>query len=127
GDTKINLQGTLRNLNNSTAKLDAILNDAGKGINATLSNTESITANLRKNNDSISAILSNAKQFSDGLAKVDLDKMVNTIEAMLADLKGVVNKVSSTDGTLGALINDKQIYNRLNNAILSAEILMDDL
>ena len=127
GDTKANLQGTLRNLNNSTAKLEGILSEAGKGINATLSNTESITANLRKNNDSISAILGNAKKFSDGLAKVDLDKMVKTIEAMLTDLKSVVNKVSSTDGTLGALINDKQIYNRLNNAILSAEILMDDL
>jgi phospholipid/cholesterol/gamma-HCH transport system substrate-binding protein len=127
GDTKVNLQGTLRNLNNSTAKLEGILSEAGKGINATLSNTESITANLRKNNDSINAILSNAKQFSDGLAKVDLDKMVNTINGMLTDLKAVVTKMSSTDGTLGALINDKQVYNRLNNAILSAEILMDDL
>lgn len=127
GTAKINLQATLQNLNNSTRELEGVISVAGKSATATLSNTESITSNLRKNNDSINAILSNAKQFSDGLAKVELDKVVNTIQDMLNDLKLVVNKMSSTDGTLGALINDKQIYNRLNNAILSAEILMDDL
>lgn len=127
GTAKINLQATLQNLNNSTRELEGVISVAGKSATATLSNTESITANLRKNNDSINAILSNAKQFSDGLAKVELDKVVNTIQDMLNDLKSVVNKMSGTDGTLGALINDKQIYNRLNNAILSAEILMDDL
>ncbi len=35
--------------------------------------------------------------------------------------------MNSKDGTLGALINDKALYNKLNDAILSAEILMDDL
>ena len=35
--------------------------------------------------------------------------------------------MSSKDGTLGALINDRQLYNKLNDAVLSAEILMDDL
>jgi phospholipid/cholesterol/gamma-HCH transport system substrate-binding protein len=35
--------------------------------------------------------------------------------------------LSSTDGTLGALIHDKKLYNKLNDVMLSAEILLDDL
>ena len=42
-------------------------------------------------------------------------------------MKSAVAKISSKEGTLGALINDKTLYNKLNDAILSAEILMDDL
>ena len=35
--------------------------------------------------------------------------------------------MDSKDGTLGALINDRTVYNKLHDAILSAEILIDDL
>ena len=39
----------------------------------------------------------------------------------------LVEKVNSTDGSLGKLINDKTLYNNLNNTIRSANILVDDL
>jgi phospholipid/cholesterol/gamma-HCH transport system substrate-binding protein len=46
---------------------------------------------------------------------------------MLQELKATVAKLSSSDGTLGALINDKKLYNKLNDVLLGAEILIDDL
>ena len=46
---------------------------------------------------------------------------------MIGSLKSAAAKISSNDGTLGALLNDKTLYNKLTDAILSAEILMDDL
>jgi phospholipid/cholesterol/gamma-HCH transport system substrate-binding protein len=45
----------------------------------------------------------------------------------LTELKATMNKITSKDGTIGALINDKELYNKLNDAVLSAEILMDDI
>jgi len=36
-------------------------------------------------------------------------------------------KVSNPNGSLGALMNDKQLYNRLTNTISSAELLLDDV
>jgi phospholipid/cholesterol/gamma-HCH transport system substrate-binding protein len=35
--------------------------------------------------------------------------------------------VNSGQGTLGALVNDRKLYDQLQQTILSAEILMDDL
>jgi phospholipid/cholesterol/gamma-HCH transport system substrate-binding protein len=35
--------------------------------------------------------------------------------------------LSSPDGSLGALSSNKDLYNKLNDAVLSAEILIDDL
>ncbi len=42
-------------------------------------------------------------------------------------LQGVVNKVNNGDGTLGLLVNDKQMYDNLNNASKNLDSLMIDL
>jgi phospholipid/cholesterol/gamma-HCH transport system substrate-binding protein len=39
----------------------------------------------------------------------------------------ISNIISSKDGTLGALLHDKTLYKKLTDAILSFEILADDL
>ena len=42
-------------------------------------------------------------------------------------LNGLVEKVGSKDGTLGLLMNDKQLYYQLLNTVRSGNILVDDL
>ena len=126
-DTKNNLRGTIANLNHATHSLDRMM-DADKGALAhTLSNVSSITDNLKNNNDSINAIISNTKQFSQRLSGINLQQTMDTLQSAVTQLKATIAKMSSSEGTLGALINDRTLYNKLNDAVLSAEILMDDL
>ncbi len=42
-------------------------------------------------------------------------------------MRSTIARINSKDGTLGALINDRALYNKLTDAIMSVEILMDDL
>lgn len=125
--TKGNLRAAVTNLNNSTAVLHTMLQSANGNLNATLGNANAITANLAKNNDSITAILSNAKRFTGNLANVNLGPIADSMQIAINQLKGLVNSMSSTNGSLGALINDRQLYDKINDAVLSAEILLDDL
>lgn len=127
GPSKKNLQGTIANLNNATRSLDKLLDADNGALSKTLSNVSSVTVNLKNNNDSINEIISNTKKFTRNLSQLEIQATMDTLQAAISQMKGAVNKISSNEGTLGALINDKTLYNKLNDAILSAEILMDDL
>lgn len=126
-DAKNSLQQIIANLNMASNSLNKMLDKENSPLAQSLNNISSITDNLKKNNDSISEVISNAKQFTEKLSQLNLQQIADTLQSTISSLKAVVQKISSTDGTLGALINDKKMYNKLNDVILSAEILLDDI
>jgi phospholipid/cholesterol/gamma-HCH transport system substrate-binding protein len=121
------MQQAIANVTAMTNSLNKLLDPEKSILANALRNVNSITENLKKNNDSITATISNAKQFSEKLAKLNMQQTMDTLESAISQLKTTIAKLSSKDGTLGALINDKKLYNKLTDVILSAEILMDDL
>jgi phospholipid/cholesterol/gamma-HCH transport system substrate-binding protein len=126
-DAKVNLQQTFANLNRASSALNGLLDNQSSPLAKTLNNAEAITANLKTNSENINSTISNAKLASEKLAALELKPTIDSLNTMISQLKGAVAKIASNEGTLGALINDKKLYNKLNDAILSAEILMDDL
>lgn len=125
--TKGNLQELIANLNTASRSLDKMLDSENGALAKTLNNASSFTDNLKKNNDSITAILSNAKQFTNTLTQLELKQTVDSLQATIGYLKNVSQKLASNEGTVGALLNDRQVYDKLNNLVLSAEILLDDI
>ena len=124
---KNNLQQTIANLTMASHSLNKLLDSEKGSLASTLNNVNSITGNLKNNNDSITAIMSNTKRFTEKLARLDLKQTMDTLQATVSLLKATIAKIASKDGSLGALINDRALYNKLNDAVLSAEILIDDL
>ncbi|HTD94836.1 MAG TPA: MlaD family protein [Chitinophagaceae bacterium] len=126
-NTKGNLHQIIANLSQTTGSLNKMLDMQNGPLATTLENVNSITGNLKKNNDSVTAIINNTKRFTDRLGKLDLEQTMDTLQSAVSTLKTAINKIASKDGTLGALINDKALYNKLQDVLLSAEILIDDL
>jgi len=133
-NTKGNLQSVMANLNTATASLAVsagslqnLLNTKSGALSHTLNSLDSFTNNLAANNSKINNTLSNLEKTTDNLAKADIDGAINNLKGSVEKLNGVMAKINSTDGTLGALINNKDIYNNLNNTVRSLNILMDDL
>ncbi len=130
-DAKSNLQQTLSNLNKASSSLNGLLDNQTGALAKTLNNASSITESLKANTEDISKTIGNAKKTSEKLAALELKPTIDSLNTMISQLKAAASKVStmlsSKDGTLGALINDKTLYNKLTDAILSFEILADDL
>jgi phospholipid/cholesterol/gamma-HCH transport system substrate-binding protein len=132
--TKSNLQGVIANLHKATTSIivsanamQHMLNTENGSLVTALNNVDSFTANLKANNEKISNTLSNVEKTTDNLAKADIDGAVNSLKSSVDKLDSVMNKINSSDGSLGAMINDKELYNNINNTVRSLNTLMDDL
>lgn len=126
-NTQRNLQYAIANLNDATQSLNQLLASATPALTSSLQNMNAITANLKGQNGEIEQILGNTNTFTNDLAQLRLERTLDSLNATISDLRSAVNKISSPNGSLGALMNDKVLYNRLNDVALSAEILLDDI
>ncbi len=132
--TKNNLQAVIANVNKTTeslvvssASLQQMLNQQTGTLAQSMNNVNKFTKNLSDNNEKISQTLTNVTKTTDNFAKADLAGSVDQLKAAIGNLNKLVEKVNSPEGSLGKLINDKTLYNNLNNTIRSANILVDDL
>lgn len=121
------IAGTLASLEQTSKKVDRLVGTEGSKIAAILSNVESISNNLKSNNDKINAILNNINSVTDQVAAANFKQTIDNANKAVADLQGVVNKVNSGEGSLGLLVNDKQMYENLNNASKNLDNLIIDL
>jgi phospholipid/cholesterol/gamma-HCH transport system substrate-binding protein len=126
-EAKNNLQQTLANLNRASSALNGLLDNQSGSLAKTLNNAEAITQSLKKNTEDITATIGNAKKASEKLAALEIQPAIDSLNAMISNLKSVAVKLNSNEGTLGALMNDRTLYKKITDAILSAEILMDDM
>lgn len=125
--TKNNLQSIVANLTTSSKSLEKLL-DAQTGMLAkTLSNTESVTGNLAKNNEKINATVDNLEKATGKLANAKFDEAVNSLQSTLSKLDATVDKVNSSQSSLGALLNDRKLYDQLLQTNRSLTTLLDDL
>lgn len=132
--TKNNLQEVIANINKTTASLvvssasiQAMLNQQTGAITASMNNVNSFTKNLADNNDKVTKMLGNVEKTTENLSKADIDGTVAQLKNSIETLNTILGKMSSTDGSLGKLLNDKALYDNLTNTVRSANILMDDL
>jgi phospholipid/cholesterol/gamma-HCH transport system substrate-binding protein len=132
--TNNNLQTIVARLTISSAHLQELLNAQTGALAQSLNNMNSVTGNLAKNNDAITSSIRNVEVTTSNLANARIQETVAALESTITELKSSaaglrssVDKINSNDGTLGALMNDRKLYEQMNRAALGLEILLDDV
>lgn len=132
--TKNNMQEVVANANktmaylvSSSASLNALLNNQTGVLSKSLNNVNSFTQTLARNNDKVDHMMANIETATTNFSKADIDGTINQLRGTVEKLNAAVEKIDSKDGSLGLLLNDKQLYNNLENTTRSLNILMDDI
>lgn len=123
---KNNFSSIIANLAGSTAQLQIMLNAQTGALAQSLRNVNTFTANLAKNNDHVTHTLENVELATSKLSQAKIPETMESLQGTVNELRTTLAKVNSTNGSLGLLMNDKKLYQNLEGAAKSLNILLDD-
>lgn len=118
-DTKKDLQKAI----NGLSELMVSLNGSAKVLNNILANNEQ---KLDSSLTNFETLTNNFAQLSDTLNNAGLGRTLASLETTVANLDKVLSKVEQGEGTLGKLMNDKELYSNLTNASRELDLLLQD-
>lgn len=124
------LAEALHSLNNSAKNIEQLTNTLSKEstqITAILKNAQSFTASLASQNDTIKLLLANANKLMRQLGNAPVEKTVTELQSTIVQVKEVIAKINKGEGSLGLLINDKELHRNLNTSLHSLDSLMTDI
>ena len=127
---KKGISATINSLNvtaDNLAKITNSLSNEGAEIKDILHNANSITGSLAKSNDTIKRVLSNLNTVTRQLANAPIQKTIAELQSTSTELNGVMTKINRGDGTMGMIVNNKDLYNNLNSTMKSLDQLLADL
>lgn len=142
------LSTTMEQLAKMSAQTNQLLATSNQDLTRTIRNMANITGNLSKNNEQITAILSNLNQTTEQISNAgiddlvkntnttiskssntlaNLDKTLTNANSTFTELNSLLNEVKTGDGTLSKLLNDKKLYNNLETTTANLSFLLQDL
>lgn len=118
---------TIETLERTTVKVDTLVSAEKNRLSLIFANVESISQNLRENNERISTILKNFAAISDTLAKAQIASTIQHTNKTLSDMSSIFNKLNKGEGSLGLLLNNDSLYHGLSSSADNLNKLIEDL
>ncbi|RSK38583.1 MlaD family protein [Mangrovimonas spongiae] len=140
------LDNTLKSADSLMYNLNTLVEDdtktglkhAIKELNETLTSFKSLSYSVnslvKKNDDSLTALISNFNKVSQDLAvlsndlkEVEISKTVQNLDETLNGLNAVLASIDNGEGTLGKLMKDDKLYHNLEVASMQLKDLLQDV
>jgi phospholipid/cholesterol/gamma-HCH transport system substrate-binding protein len=119
-DTRENLSNSFESLNQTFGLMNQTMIKVDQIVDQNDERISSIIKNLEENNNEITNILKNFSDISDDIAK-------SNIKNLLTSLGEASKKINDSEGSLGMLINDKDLYLHLEKSSKELETLIKDI
>ena len=123
----VSIANSLQTLEGTTKKIDALVSTQTVHINSILANTEDVTSNLKASSAHLTSITNNFDKVSNDVASANLKQTLDNAGKDVADLQATISKLNSTNGSVGALLNDRQVYDNLKNVTAHLDSVFVDL
>ena len=117
----------LKNLRATTDKINDLLAVNSPKVNTIVSDMQTFTNTLHKNDGKINEMIGNLNTVSDKLAQAELKKTVNNAADAIGKLDSLLNKMNKGEGTLGQLATNDSLYISLQNSLVSLDKLLTDI
>ena len=108
-----NAEAITRDLTTSTRQLNTLMANLNRQLPPMMTKAD--------------GVLDNAQQLTKNLSEVDFNTTMARVDQTIANVQAVTAKLNDKNGSVGLLMNDPTLYNRLNETMNSAEQLLNDI
>ncbi len=119
-DARNNLTNSLKSLDQTFSLMSETMIKVDQIVDQNDDRISSIVKNLQSSNNQITNILKNFSDISDDIAK-------SNIQDLLISSRETIKKINDSNGSLGMLINDKDLYLNLEKSTKELELLIKDI
>jgi phospholipid/cholesterol/gamma-HCH transport system substrate-binding protein len=117
----------IKKFGNAAEMINSLVAEEKVKVSRIMTNVQEITANLKKSNDTVKAIVGNVKTISDNLVTADFVGTIQNAKNTLASVNKVLDAALEGDGTIGKLISDDSLYMELIQTNQQMQDLVEDL
>lgn len=121
------IKEAIGNLAHMTYNADTLVSQQRNNLSRIIANLESISSNLRRNNDQITNILRNFSSVSDSLAKLQIPATFDEVSKAIARINEIAGKINRGEGSVGLLVNDSSLYIQVEKAARDLNLLLEDI
>ena len=117
----------LKSFKETADKLNNLLNGKDAEIAAILGNVKETTVGLKGLTPKIDGILNEIDSTSKELSSIEFGILAAQVKKLATELEKTTAAVNSKDGTLGMLLNDKELYDNLDMTVAKLKALLEDI
>lgn len=119
-DTKQELRSSIEDFSNLTKSLSETSNEISSLITNNSENISFAISDFKKASNNI-------KSISESISSKEVSEISSNLNTLVNNLNSISKSLKDSEGTVGRLINDKSIYNNLENATEKLNILIEDI
>tara|TARA_B100001758_G_scaffold217997_1_gene205188 strand:- start:345 stop:1271 length:927 start_codon:yes stop_codon:yes gene_type:complete len=119
-ETKNELKSSIEDFSKLTKSLSDTSNEIS---NLIANNSENLTNSLAD----FRSASNNIKTITDSLNSDDINSLTTNLSSLVNNLNSITTSLKNSDGTAGKLINDKSVYENLDNATNQLNQLIEDI
>lgn len=133
GENGQNLASAINALNKTLINLEQISVNVGRmtanngALTQSINGLDSLMTTLGSQSNNINLTLNNLAKFSQQLATTQIDTLVSTLNMTIASLGNIIQDVDSAHGSVGKLLNDSKLYDKLAESSENLNRLLVDV
>ncbi|WP_266204216.1 MlaD family protein [Pontibacter kalidii] len=126
-EAKGNIQDILANTAASTKAVNDLLRANQQNINQITGNINDLTNSMKSTQRHIDRLALNIAEITDTLKQVEINQLVNNANEAVKEMQAAAAQLNSTEGSLGKLMYDEQLYENMNRSTQALNLLLRDI
>ena len=122
---KESIHNTLKNMEKTSKIIEKMAMENRRTFNEVGLQMKGIMNQFAETERKIAPLLDKAGIFTDSLNTLHLAETIRDVESAIDNMNAIMMKINSTDGTIGMMMNDKEMYENINKTMKDLQKTVD--